>query len=106
MSYRFKHLEEKAKNLHQKLMQNQQIDRIFVVMPFQKFGTFCSLIYKDCIDEKANRIVIFAEDNYYKVILYNHKSQILYTQKVCEEYNIISMIVFLYQSQPSIGFSF
>jgi hypothetical protein len=103
MSYRFHHLEEKANNLHQKLLENQQIERIFDVTPFQKFGTFCSLIYKDCIDEKANKIVIFADDNYYKVILYNHKCQILYTQKVYEEYNIVSLIVFLYQSQPSIS---
>jgi len=106
MTYRFQHLEEKAKNLYEKLVKNEQIDKLFIVTPFQKFGTFCSLIYKDTLDEKANKIVIYADEKYYKIILYNYKSQILSTHTVENLFSISTLLIFLYQTQPSIVFSF
>jgi hypothetical protein len=96
-------LEEKAKNLHEKLSKNQQVEKLFVMTPFQ-FGTFCSLIYKDAIDEKANKIVIFADEMNYQIILYNCKSQILSSHSVENIFNISTLLIFLYQSQPSFSF--
>lgn len=102
MKYRFAHLEEKARLLHQILIKNHQVNTYFDIQPFQKYATYCSMIYKDIIDEKANKIVIYANEENYNIILYNAKSQVLLMNEVVDVHNISNLLIFLHQSHPSL----
>lgn len=102
MNYRYAHLEEKARRLHDLLNKNQQVNTYFDLQLFQRYATFCSLIYKDEMEEKANKIVIYANDSNYKIILYDWKSRVLLTNEVIDMSNICNLLIFLRQSYPSL----
>jgi hypothetical protein len=102
MTYRFAHLEKKAERLHEVLTTNSQINLYFDVQRFQRFATFCSMIYKDEMEDKANKIVIYANDDNYKIILYDWKCRVLLVNEVVDVLNICNLLIFLRQSHPSL----